>query len=68
MSEQVTVLLTTPEALMFKEFQQFHKTFALLCEKGVFDIKGGNAVIHFDANGFIQKIERHDSLFDARVK
>jgi hypothetical protein len=65
---QVTIFLTTPEAQMFKDFQQFHKTFQLLCEKGVFDIKAGSATIHFDNNGFIQKIERHDNLFDARVQ
>ena len=65
---QVTIFLSTPEAQMFKEFQQFHQTFALLVQKGVFDIKSGSAVIHFDSNGYIQKIERHDNLFDARVK
>ena len=66
--ENVTLILTTPEALLFKDFQQFHQTFALLCEKGVFDIKSGSAVIHFDNLGKIQKIERHDNLFDNRVK
>lgn len=66
--ENVTLILTTPEALMFKEFQQFHQTFALLCSKGVFDIKGGSATLHFDNNGFIQRIERHDNLFDVRQK
>lgn len=64
----VTVFLTTPEALMFKDFQAFHATFALLCKSGVFDIKSGSATLHFDALGQIQKIERHDSLFDGRVK
>ena len=65
---EVTVFLTTPEAEMFKDFQQFHDTFALLVKRGVFDVKGGSVVIHFDHLGMIQKIERHDSLFDTRVK
>ncbi len=66
--EQITVFLTTPEAELFKSYQQYHLTFKLLCEKGVFDIKNGSAVIHFDSLGYIQKIERHDSLFDNRIK
>ena len=65
--ENVTLILSTPEALLFKNFQEFHKTFALLVEKGVFDIKNGSAVIHFDQAGYVQKIERHDSLYNARV-
>lgn len=64
----ITVILTTPEALMFKEFQQFHQTFALLCEKGVFDVKNGSITMHFDHLGNIQKIERNDKIFDSRVK
>lgn len=66
--KQVTIFLTTPEALLFKQYQEFHATFQLLCEKGVFDIKGGSAVIHFDTNGHIARIERHDSLYDIRMK
>ncbi len=68
MNQQVTVFLTTPEALLFKQYQEFHQTFQLLCEKGVFDIKQGTAIIHFDIHGAIAKIERHDSLYDVRVK
>jgi len=66
--EEITIFLTTPEAQMFKDFQQFHATFALLCSSGVFDIKNGSATIHFDNLGEIKKIERNDSLYDNRVK
>jgi hypothetical protein len=68
MNDEIQIFLTTPEAIMFRDFQQFHKTFALMCKSGVFDIKGGSATIHFDSEGEIKKIERNDSLFDARVK
>lgn len=64
--DEVTLILTTPEAIMFRDFQQFHSTFELLCSKGIFDIKNGSATIHFDHNGQIQKIERKDNLFDSR--
>lgn len=68
MEPQVTIYLSTPEAELFRSYQQFHQTFQLLCSKGVFDVKSGSVTMHFDANGFIQKIERHDNLFDARLK
>lgn len=68
MNPEVTIFLTPQDTELFKSFQQFHTTFALLCSKGVFDIKNGSATLHFDNNGFIQKIERHDNLFDSRVK
>lgn len=68
MNDQITIYLTTPEAIAFRSYQQFHETFALLVKSGVFDIKNGSATIHFDAQGIIQKIERKDSMFDARIK
>ena len=68
MQDQVTIFLTTPEAVMFRDFQQFHATFALLCSSGVFDTKNGNVTIHFDSQGHIQKIEKNESLYDSRIK
>lgn len=65
-TDNITIILTTPEAILFREYQEFHQTFALLCTKGVFDMKNGSVTIHFDSAGTIKKIERHDSLFDAR--
>ena len=68
MNEEITIFLTPPEASLFKDFQEYHKTFTLMCQKGVFSIKNGSALMHFDSQGVIQKIERHDSLFDSRIK
>ena len=66
--EQITIFLTPPEVALFKDFQQYHQTFTLMCQKGVFSIKNGSATIHFDPQGTIKKIERNDSLFDSRNK
>lgn len=68
MEEPIAIFLTTPEVLMFKDYQKFHQTFALMCEKGVFDTINGQIIMHFDSNGDIKKIERHSSLFDSRIK
>lgn len=66
MNNEVNIILTTPEAIMFRDFQQFHEVFASLVKSGVFDIKNGQATIHFDHEGNIQRIERKDDLFNAR--
>jgi hypothetical protein len=63
---QITVFLTTPEAIQFRSFQEFHETFFLMVKARVFDCKNGSITMHFDSNGKIQKIERKDNLFDAR--
>ncbi len=56
MNEEITIMLTTPEAMMFREYQQFHKAFAILVKSGVFDVQFGNASINI-ANGEIQNIK-----------
>ncbi len=59
---QVTIFLTTPEAELFKSYQQFHQTFALLVTKGVFDIKTGQATLNF-FNGELQTIEKKEIVW-----
>lgn len=68
MVDEVKIFLTTPEAMMFRDFQQFHETFALLVKSGVFDVKNGSVTLHFDPQGQLAKIERKDNLFDVRIK
>lgn len=59
---EVTIILTTPEAMMFREFQQFHATFALLVEKGVFDIQFGKATLNFQ-QGQLQNITKEEIVW-----
>lgn len=66
MPDEVTILLTTPEAIMFRDFQQFHTTFALLISKGVFDTKNGSVTLNFDSNGQIKTIQRSDFLYSSK--
>lgn len=63
---EVTIILSTPEAELFKSFNQFHATFALMVQKGVFDVKNGSVTMHFNGNGEIQRIERKDDLYNFR--
>lgn len=59
---EVTIILTTPEAMMFREFQQFHATFVLLVEKGVFDIQFGKATLNFQ-QGQLQNITKEEIVW-----
>lgn len=64
--DEITIFISPQEAMQFRNFQKHHDLFLLLVNKGVFDIRNGSAVLHFDNNGIIQKIDRHDPLFDSK--
>jgi hypothetical protein len=68
MNEQTTIFLIPEEAKKFLEFQKNYKSFMLLLEKGVFNIRNGAAVINFDSNGQISTIDRNDVLYNAHVE
>ena len=59
---QVTIFLTHQDAELFKSFNQFHKTFELLCKSGAFDIKFGKAILNF-ANGELQNITKEEIVW-----
>ena len=61
-SNQITVILTPLDAELFKQWQEFHSTFALLVEKGVFDIKYGKATLNF-LNGELQNITKEEIVW-----
>lgn len=65
--DQITIFLTTPEAIMFRDFQKFHATFALLISKGVFDIEYGNATLNFHA-GELQNITKQEVVYHKTPK
>lgn len=60
--DEVTIILTTPEAVLFRDFQQFHATFALLVQKGVFDIQFGKATLNFQ-NGELQNVTKEEIVW-----
>lgn len=55
MLNEVLITLTTPEAIMFRDFQACHEAFATLVKAGVFDIKYGKAILNF-AEGDLKNI------------
>lgn len=58
----VVISLTPQEAAMFTEFRRSQDVFMTLLKVGVFDIKGGNVTLHFDADGALRQIDRKDTL------
>lgn len=65
--ELIKIEITPVEAIMFRDWQAFHNTFALLIKAGVFDMKNGSATIHFGPNNEITSIIRNDSLYNIRA-
>ena len=66
MEELITIQITTPEAVLFRDFQKDHDLFYLLKSRGVFDQKNASVILNFDSNGTLQTIQRQDFMYSKR--
>jgi hypothetical protein len=64
--DKVAIYIPDEEAKKFLLFQEYYDEFTLLVDAGVFKIRNGSAVIHFDKKGDIKAINRSDILYSAR--
>jgi len=64
--DKVAIYIPDEEAKKFLLFQEYYDEFCLLLDAGVFKIRNGSAVIHFDKKGDIKTINRADILYSAR--
>ncbi len=64
--DKVAIYIPDEEAKKFLLFQEYYSEFCLLLSAGVFKIRNGSAVIHFDKKGEIKTINRSDVLYSAR--
>jgi len=62
----VTLILEPIDVNKWKLFQQYYDPFTVIVNAGVFSIKNGNAVLHFDNLGTLQTIERGDILYSKK--
>lgn len=65
----IKIELTTPEAIMFRLFQNEHddyQLFLLLKEQGVFSQKNASVTLNFDSKGELQNIQRQDFMYSKR--
>ncbi len=57
MNDLIKVEMSEHEAKAFLEFQKHYKDFMALYEGGVFNIRNGRAIIHFDAVGTMVEVD-----------
>ena len=62
----IAIYLPDAEAEQFLLFQEHFDTFSVLLKAGVFSVRGGSVVIHFDQNGVLQNIGRADTLYSRK--
>lgn len=63
---EVTILLPEAEAKKWLLFQEYYDTFAILVDKGAFNVRNGSIALHFDYDGKLKIIQRADVLYSAK--
>lgn len=59
---ETTIILTPIDVERFKKFQQHYELFALMDDKGIFEIGYGKCVLNF-AGGVVQTIVREEVVY-----
>lgn len=57
------IILLTPDEATRKELERQERIVRALVGSGVFGIKGGSAVLHFDGEGELRRVDRNDTLY-----
>ena len=60
MTPTITVFMTDEEAKRYVAFQKYYLLAGLLDSIKALDIKGGSVEIHFNHNGEIKSVEKHE--------
>jgi len=68
MEEKIPVYMDSAEIEQFKLFRQYQEKITDIIRAGIFDIKGGSAVIHFNPDGLIMRIDIQTVPFLRRKK
>lgn len=61
-NEQITIFLTTPEAILFRDFQKYHDLFVVLQRNGILDMQFGKCTLNF-ANGALQNVVKEEVVY-----
>ena len=64
--DKVAIFVPDSEAKQFLLFQQYFEPFTTLVDAGVFHIRNGSAVLHFDSEGVLQLVNRADVLYSRK--
>jgi len=60
--DDIIITLSTPEAIIFRDYQKYHDVFVMLQKQGVFDINFGKCTINF-ANGMVQSVSKEEVIY-----
>jgi hypothetical protein len=60
--DTVTIYLTTPEAVLFREYQKNKHIFDIMYKEGVFDLQFGKCTLNF-AYGELQNIVKENMIY-----
>lgn len=63
---EVAVYMPDEQAKKFLLFQEYYDLFKVMIDSGVFMIRNGEAVLHFDENGTLQVVDRNDHIYHRR--
>tara|TARA_R110000868_G_scaffold86958_1_gene243522 strand:- start:11671 stop:11889 length:219 start_codon:yes stop_codon:yes gene_type:complete len=63
---KIAVYIPDEEAQKFLLFQRYYEQFSLLVDSGVFDVRNGSVVLHYDKSGGLMAINRADVLYSKR--
>lgn len=66
MENKTKILLTTEEALLFREYMRHREKIGILIDRGVFDVRNGSVVLDFDKNSTLQTIRFTGYMFSRK--
>jgi len=62
MNDEIKIFSTTPEAMLFRDFQKYHEVFALMIKMGVFDVQYGKVILNFQ-QGELQNLTKEEIVW-----
>jgi hypothetical protein len=63
--KNIVIELSEKDAESFREFRRFQTNFNALQDCGFFTIRNGSAIVHFDQDGVVRKVESHQVIMKA---
>lgn len=62
-NEMITIELTEEEAMLFRAFREYQSQFTDIYDSGVFNVRSGKAVLHFNVDGVLDSVDIDVPLF-----
>jgi hypothetical protein len=63
----VKIELTMEECQQFRQFQEYYESFTTLVDSGIFTVRNGSFIIHYNSDGTIATTEIHQLTYRRRA-